>query len=229
MATSEEQQPHVHPSTGIPCGRELPILFTGPMVRAIQAGAKTVTRRVVKPQPYYLRRLDWGRFMSGLTVEAKAEELAKVLPKPHWSPGDCLWVRETWRQAHQSPEVHYRADLDEPEAPGCWRPSIFMPKHAARLFLPVVSVRAEFLLDITEEEALAEGVSRTVVPPVTAPGTEWGTAVFHVGEWPARRAYDSARAAFLAGWDRINPKYPAAENPVVWRIEFRFPGGADRG
>lgn len=157
--------------------RERPILFSGPMVRAILGNRKTVTRRIVRNPG----RLE-GFMLSG-------EEPSWC---PYGGPGDLLWVRETFRQAYRSAEYHYRADADEPEATGCWRPSIFMPRAACRLFLGVVSVRAERLQDITEEDVEAEGLSAVT------------------------------KDAFAHGWDKINSKRgPWASNPMVWRVEFR--------
>lgn len=106
-----------------------PILFNTPMAQAILDGRKTATRRIVKPQtePFQIY--------------------------------DILYVRETWCKGHinnSQEQYFYRAD-ENLDFPCKWRPSIHMPKEAARIFLRVTDVRVERLQDITEEQAKAEG------------------------------------------------------------------------
>jgi hypothetical protein len=111
------------------------------MVRAIRAGKKTQTRRVLKHQVI-------------------------VLP---YSVGDILWVRETFRHIsndkHQSPiserVVEYRADSDErnDQFQQRWKPSMFMPRSASRITLEITEVRVQKLQDITSSDAIAEGCS----------------------------------------------------------------------
>ena len=121
---------------------ERPILFNGPMVRAILDGRKTMTRRIVKAGT----RDDWNACPYGVI-------------------GDRLWVRETWRcfggreyeyQQHQ-PSIIYRADDGPTHNEGGWRPSIFMPRWASRITLEITGVRVERLQDISEADAEAEG------------------------------------------------------------------------
>ena len=117
--------------------KERPILFSGPMVRAILNGTKTQTRRVMRP----------------------GERVEKMIlnKSPYGIPGDRLWVRETWTGADDPAHkhaVHYRADGER----ACrWRPSILMPRWASRITLEVTGIRIERLCDITERDALAEG------------------------------------------------------------------------
>jgi hypothetical protein len=157
--------------------KERPILFNGAMVRAILSGAKTQTRRVVKPQPF------WVNLGDG--------QLAAPLPKcPFGVVGDRLWVRETWAPFHigQKHDIacpvddlddadgsRYAADgrvwfcsdkgADRPADDGKWtyaahrwRPSIHMPRWASRLTLTITDVRAQRLQDISEADAVAEGL-----------------------------------------------------------------------
>lgn len=153
--------------------KERPILFSGPMVRAILAGTKTQTRRVVKE-----RHIDAAppvHFFQYLRENC-----------PYGQPGDRLWVREAWQgplleseeqedEFRQSPDIYkkpgfcaYRATdtLDAIDADGRelgWRPSIHMPRWASRILLEITAVRVERLHDITEADAQAEGVERVVV------------------------------------------------------------------
>ena len=151
-----------------------PILFNTEMVKAILAGKKTVTRRVIKPQPRQGEEKP-HRLPSGCWFFEIPSRRFPCTPDvsvgPYWppcQPGDILYVRETW--AHPSaaeiangadPEMYlYKADPLHRAAWDKWRPSIHMPKEAARIFLRVTDVRVERLQDITEEGKLAEGAPR---------------------------------------------------------------------
>ena len=134
--------------------KERPILFNAPMVRALLAGTKTQTRRIVKA-----RDLEWMDVHQGLREPDNAERC------PYGQPGgDRLYVRETFghfeRNENFAPgcEVFYRAD-GESLAVEPWRPSIHMPRWASRITLEVTGVRVETLGVISHEDALAEGVS----------------------------------------------------------------------
>ena len=157
-----------------------PILFNTEMVRAILDGRKSCTRRIIKPQPDkkhihllgYVNdsteRKDIGSFGFG------ANEYGGTIQyvKPPYQTGDILYVRETWCALPVNEAGHmrghsiyyYRADGDlRPEGwRGRWRPSIHMPKEAARIWLKVTDVRVERLQDITVEDALAEGMDKYI-------------------------------------------------------------------
>lgn len=143
-----------------------PILYNTPMVQAILAGKKTQMRSPVQPQPpgvltkeqALTRALD-GTDPYGFRPYPLDAEIAAKAP---YQPGDVLWVRETWRWKTPSvldeTKYIYRADIhpaDETEQK--WRPSIHMPREAARIFLRVTDVRVERLQDMTEDDAFAEG------------------------------------------------------------------------
>lgn len=150
-----------------------PILFNTEMVKALLDGRKTVTRRLVKPQPS--KKASWLDKCAGVYTFSDA-----TFPHEPYSSGDILYVRETWGIAGFNPEsnemfVEYKADgananivLPEEkfqkyyegmsEAEPDWHPSIHMPKGAARIFLRVTDVRVERLQEITEEQAVKEGV-----------------------------------------------------------------------
>lgn len=165
--------------------RELPILMSGPLVRATLEGRKTQTRRLLRNQPpsgYHLVRVcgPWAEF------ENDALALAKYSTKsPLGETGDRLWVRETWRMedfvslgnGQFSVAAGYKSDGSRSlcrrdggeelmsERLG-WRPSIHMPRWASRITLPLVSVRVERAQDITEEDAIAEGVPHNSDRPI---------------------------------------------------------------
>lgn len=168
--------------------REIPILFTGAMVREVLAGRKTMTRRMVKRPPpddiaatsircdhYHPTIIDRrGEEQPGPETFGAFDDYGEWgCPCPYGAPGDRLWVRETWRvPSGFPPGVQYRAsnllrafDGNEPaeahavEPTDRWRPSIFMPRWASRLTLDVLSVRVERVQDIGDADVAAEGVT----------------------------------------------------------------------
>ena len=154
-----------------------PILFNTEMVKAILGGRKTTTRRVIKPQPAYeLRKMDdmchhgqWHEYSeSPLCDPTYKSPWGAGYPGPVAEVGDVLYVRETFcpydaDHVIDGVKYAYKADAtpDSEEARKAygykWKPSIFMPKEAARIFLRVANVKAERLQDITEDGAKAEG------------------------------------------------------------------------
>jgi len=205
------------------------------MVRAILAGRKTVTRRVVKPQPAPNSPHDGGTKWvhdahKGLhipcgTVWHLTVEEKMGLRCPYGEPGDRLWVRETWVPLvgedfpDGMPNVVYRAHgwrieseyggedrHGRPREVSRWRPSIHMPRWASRLTLEVVSVRVERLHDITEEDARAEGVEAK---------RGAGAAVIQAGP-----VHLSHVVGFRELWCDINGAESWDANPWVWRVEL---------
>lgn len=142
-----------------------PILFSTPMVQALLNGTKTQTRRIVKLPNYHpsvpekqkklLTIKDW------ILYDGNNEEIG-TMRKPD-KEGDVLWVRETFRGIEQDfgcPRFEYKA-TENINLGDKWKPSIFMPKEACRIFLKVKSIRIERLQDISEEDAQAEGIKKT--------------------------------------------------------------------
>lgn len=210
--------------------KERPILFSGPMVRAILAGTKTQTRRICR---------EWEP--SGTGADFDQERLARRCPQG--KPGDRLWVRETWQRFDPDrdgipPErfdgsapftgssggenpgpVHWRAcyaadgPLVHPEhGPARWKPSIHMPRWASRITLDVVSVRVERLQAITEDDARAEG-ARPFFETFANIGRDQRLTT---GELAADAEY---RAGFACLWDDLYGDSASwASNPWVWVI-----------
>ena len=134
---------------------EHPILFSGPMVRAILEGRKTQTRRVMKPQP------DEGK----MRWTGSHWEMYLGYPIGHdvpislyGQPGDLLWVRETWGTILDCEGYIYRADGPH-DGVRRWYPSIHMPRVASRLTLRITDVRVQRVQEISEEDARDEGTS----------------------------------------------------------------------
>lgn len=133
-----------------------PIIFSGPMVRAILEGRKSQTRRLLKPQP------NSGPDGKMVNLGSGSWGLSDGILSGEWklaSPGDRLWVREAWAKDGDCP-LQYRAGPHvADDALGVrWRPSIHMPRWASRITLEVTEVRVQRLQDISEEDARAEGV-----------------------------------------------------------------------
>lgn len=203
-----------------------PILFNTDMVRAILDGRKTVTRRAVKPR-FRVGEQSWQVITekhSGKYVRIEYldewEDVTRYMKEP-FLPGDILYVRETFCRFDPDHIVDgnkyaYYADAT-PESERIrkeygykWRPSIHMPKEAARLFLRVTDVRVERLQDITEDQAHVEGCYsyRDLLDGVDS-------ANFDL---TARDAFGDVWESTIKPADR--PIYGWEANPWVWVIEF---------
>jgi hypothetical protein len=215
-------------------GRDRPILFQGAMVRAIQAGQKTQTRRIVKLPPLQPWQLgnskgwhfiecshsieDRNNFTAGFG-DGRGTIINVKCPygKPAHArfdlPADRLWVRETWGLTVED-TVYYRAD--EPRSIFThWRPSIFMPRWASRITLENAAVRVERLQDISEADARAEGICELSLQK-GEPGA-WWTADPKKPDIAGRTAI----CAYRKLWEKINGPDSWDANPYVWVVEFR--------
>jgi hypothetical protein len=215
--------------------KERPILFSAPMVKAIIAGHKTQTRRVVKPSAYQKRYVkgSWGKRVPTMKewnlMAGDAQTAIKVSAGkyecPYGQPGERLWVRETWAcraKIERVLGVCYRADevtISYPDRimelakigtryAGNWRPSIFMPRWASRITLEIAEVRVERVQDISEADAKAEGMASV--------RDEWMGAC---GDFDETLTH---KQLYEILWDSINGKaHPWSSNPWVWVVGFR--------
>lgn len=197
--------------------KERPILFNAEMVRAILEGRKTMTRRPVKPQPHTIPWCDaYGNADDALFWRYGEEKEDWPYPRfcPFGQSGDRLWVRETWAEALGSsfaaPLERYRQGSADGYGIGAiyratphpdyrvetWRPSIHMPRWAARITLEITNVRVERVQDITEGDAMAEGA-------------------------PWEDCWSSYRQSFEALWCRTYGPQSWSWNLWAWVIEFR--------
>lgn len=202
--------------------KERPILFSGPMVRTIISGQKTVTRRVVKPQfqaapvdvvdgmPSWDSPTNYAGEVQMNTQRGK--------PCPYGKPGDRLWVREAWAQINvaQAPGeswVVYRECDNRTDYGGPWKPSIHMRRRDSRILLEITDVRVERLQDISEDQVLDEGIGDhrfecdRPVEPDGYPACSCGSFGY----------VDS----FSELWDSINGRGAWDANPWVWVVEFK--------
>jgi hypothetical protein len=160
---------------------EKPILFSGPMVRAILDGRKTMTRRVLKPQPPAGHSFlgIYGPHMTAVFTRNPSGigDEAACIP---YAPGDLLWVREN---CHRKPHVWTYA-ADGVEVPWPQReslagrrldycPSIHLPRKASRISLRVIAVKVERLQDITKEDVIAEGITEREGMPLAGVVAGW--------------------------------------------------------
>lgn len=207
---------------------DLPILFSGPMVRALLAGRKTQTRRIID-FPGVNKVVEFVRVAFDKTTGAPIYEMkgaaGQFVTRPagkhcidyHYSPrfavGDRLWVREAWRTESRTYDdlapsemggeetVLYEADAawSLNKTVGRLRASMHMPRWASRLTLVVADVRVEHVQDISESDAVAEGCKGILGPNPDFPD-EWGPTP--VEEY--RDLWNSLNAERGYGWN-ANP------------------------
>ena len=198
--------------------KESPILFSGQMVKAILSGEKTQTRRIAKVTesgclPGFITP-------SGCHVPRRIAEHISYCP--YGKIGDRLWVREAWnirdycsgeyggqgeagypfeKIPKERPAGGYCLEFAADGGDGPWRPSIHMPRWASRITLEITDVRVERLQNISDEDAISEGVG---------------------GDLSITPCYAVSR--FRKLWDSINGKREGcawADNPYVWAVSFK--------
>lgn len=234
--------------------RTRPIIFSGPMVRALLDGRKSQTRRVLKPQPRWDngaigiedRRGRW--IYAANTERGFAEDLHRSHFKMPYALGDWLWVREAWacvgRTTFDGGDyvgpgslIVFRADFDAGgrdrrawmrgqsrhqdgtayQEPRRWRPAIHMPRWASRLTIDLTQVRVERLQDVSNTDAIAEGIRADMPEAVGNRGMPHSSPItFNEG-----RDY-TAVAAYRRLWDSLNAKrgYGWDTNPWVVALTF---------
>lgn len=210
-----------------------PILFSAPMVRALLAGTKTQTRRIVKLQPPPIVDGVYRPFTQepdnwqGFGRDSLIHWYGRC---PYGVPGDTLWVREAHYLTDNGDE-EYAVFAADPEDVGAhlsaiaalrahhpsanWdshaklRPSIHMPRWASRITLRVTDVRVERLHEISEADAEAEGVREPSLGEIV-----WA------GFMGMDRDQCPPRTAYAVLWDEINGARAWLANPWVWAVSF---------
>jgi hypothetical protein len=191
-----------------------PILFNGDMVRAILDGRKTQTRRVIKPQPHDISD------RTSEEVNAAWQEGFVSVKCPYGAVGDLLWVRET-HGYDGSGNCRYHADDNEIEGNWMlvkgWCPCTNMPRGASRITLEITGVRVERLQDISEDDAIAEGVEGF------GDGL-WRDYSIKPEDNEGHNYFRTAKESYQSLWQSINRKNQGTfwdANPWVWVIEFK--------
>ncbi|NDO18798.1 hypothetical protein FMM68_03905 [Lachnospiraceae bacterium MD329] len=195
-----------------------PILFNTPMVQAILDGRKTATRRIVKQNTQAILNSQYHKEHP----EVEDKTLIEKLCEPPYKNNDILYVRETWCKTDcfglQNGYV-YRADgakndiFQDTGFTPIWRPSIHMPKEAARIFLRVTDVRVERLQECGKDWCI--GIEKEGVTTPQSPILYINDDAFH----------NALREEFQKLWDSTIKKanldrYGWDANPFVWVIEF---------
>lgn len=198
-----------------------PILFNTEMVRAILGGRKSCTRRLVKIRRkdacgFYVTKKSDGTF-SGIYEYDENESMFDNPLMPPYQPGDILYVRETWKKAPNGYYYYEDWQRDDIADVTKWKPSIHMPKEAARIWLKVTNVRVERLQDITPKGAESEGVGNLFYDDIGYGEKNYGTEV--------DPEYGIAKEQFAWLWESTIKKsdldrYGWDANPYVWVISF---------
>lgn len=192
-----------------------PILYSTPMVSGILQNRKTKTRRIFKDHPR----------LASDTSKIDLKQWLRDYPENMFAysqygrPGDILWVRETWclttpygpedyyfgykDGSHSSEEASEKYDYQSPDV---WKPSIHMPFEAARIFLRIKSMAIERIQELTEEDAILEGIEK-----IDDEAFRYDDSV---------GSFASALSAFRSLWRSINGQNSWEKNPWVWVIEF---------
>lgn len=227
--------------------KQIPILMSGAMVLATLDDSKTQTRRPCRAKTQSAADIIGMAIaddMSGADDGTFEKAAWERIGCPYGRPGDQLWVKETSRLTVFDDVIQYRADMDfrqfkdwpsddpvlarwiasQGEKPKHWRPSILMPRRASRITLDLLSVRLERLQDISEDDALAEGIIEDddcIVDAHCHGGVHTevrGTQYFIPGD---DESFDSSVDAYQALWERINGPGSWEVNPWVWVLEFK--------
>jgi hypothetical protein len=239
---------------------DYPMIFSAPMVRALQAGIKTQTRRIITPGNSLFNGGKWSAFhkrqewdWEGAWVDGGPSPMGNPGPylKLLWlagdydftdtvhriypviQPGDRIWVKEAWRfdaawdeckpsEMHAGDAICYEADgaqdvraWGRPFTPGRYRSTRFMSRWASRITLTVNEVRAQRVQDISEADAIAEGIKRLV----GSKGPNHFTREI-VGKWSGSFNAPSAQEVYAELWDSIHGPDAWARNDWVWAYSF---------
>lgn len=204
--------------------KEHPILFQTEMIQAILQGRKTMTRRIIKNFDIKINefgKIDYSgktRFGHNCDLESINDKFLGIVDNcPYGKIGDTLWVRETFtilepeHCATMAERFVYKADMKDAISeemrqdyikhgwPYQWRPSIFMPRAASRITLKITNIKVERVQDISEEDAIKEGVDLSKVS----------------GDWEHTPVQE-----FESLWVKINGQESWDSNPFCWCVEF---------
>jgi len=216
----------------------IPILYSTEMVRAKQAGRKSMTRRmrgldVVNKNPgewLFVGMKDYSR-QNFFCAQFKNENKTVTIKSPYGQPGDILWTRETWFKSLNMGFVYKADGYNSPGTTGThlqyspefvkWKPSIHMPYAACRSWDKLLEVRCERLKNISEADAIAEGIEPE------ADGGYKSYQIIHSGKHKGTShphsilANKFARISYMELWEALNGADSWDENPWVWVLTFQ--------
>lgn len=204
--------------------KAIPILFSTPMVQAILDGRKSQTRRIIDPQPMLHNEIiklpmeidQYGKEMEQWmkkgykSIVTSGPASGYVIPKCRYGqPGDVLWVRETWAKNYDG-TFDYKAGYPFTSPQGGWKPNIHMPKAACRIFLEVKAIQVERLQDISNMNAMNEGIE------CLDHGVHWKNYLSD-----EISCFLNPKHSFESLWKSINGPESWDSNPWVWVIDFK--------
>lgn len=223
---------------------EIPLLFSTPMIQANLEGRKSQTRRTrgletINENPDLWTREDakttllyqsfkdfddkvnWAPLFEFIKTTGQEEDKTYFI-RPRQKPGDLLWFRETCANLNgdfpgHAPYNVFKADIqiENQHGPVTWKPSIHMPKAASRIWAMVKDIRVERVQDISEDDAIAEGIEPTFNSPIIKYrrykdyGDETSVSVL-------------PKTSFQSLWISINGIESWKSNPWVWVIQYRI-------
>lgn len=213
--------------------KEHPILFSTPMVKAILEGRKTMTRRIIKPQPVIDEDSGFvfdGKYRVHFGLHNNWQQRF-IDDFSKWVPEDWLWARESSFPSYKGDKYFYKADYKDGYKPDHkWKPSIHMPKVAARIWLKVTNIKVERVRSISQEDILKEGIRYPV---------NEGHPIFKIGEENTALRFmpegfkldgsgtkitesDLLYAHWAELWCKVNGRESWDADDWVWVIEFRI-------
>lgn len=220
--------------------RKRPIIMGAESVRAILEGRKTQTRRVIKPQPRWGNDVVGVKIIDGVVYPMNSfpsqcaypiylsgiKEYMYGTKQPYGIIGDRLWVRETWAECPDGGCL-YKADpmfigCDKSDFAWDWKSSMFMPRWASRITLEITDIRVERVQDITEEDAIAEGIEF-----YSGWEEECGEGYCTGEGWMDYKSFDygcsTPKDSYCTLWDSLNAKrgFSWESNPWVWVLTFK--------
>jgi hypothetical protein len=201
-----------------------PMLFSTPMVQAILKGTKLETRRLVK-HGMDLSKSNFAGFKDDHAYFTESNSKMWFGTKCKFFIGDIIWGRETF--AVKGQRIFYKADNNSFENAGLkglydfvWKPSLFMPKNFCRIFLEVENIRVERLQDISEDDAINEGLETSIVKSKIFQ-TYLGYKNYYVQDAEDELYYRSPIDSYKSLWMSINGSQSWQENPFVWVYTFK--------
>lgn len=190
-----------------------PIIFSVPMIKALLSGQKTMTRRIIGMSEYdFVRIVNEAEVIDEKTEDEKKifgtiaefqqdNEIGYYIKCPYGKIGDYLWVRESFAPIQKKSYIYKATETSLTQVK--WKPPLFMPKAACRLWLKIVGIKVARIQSTTYQDILNEGWDAKTSQPFTD-----------------RTAGEDANDWWKYLWTKINGKESWEENDWVWVIEF---------
>lgn len=209
----------------------IPILFTTDMMVANLQGIKNQTRRgrgldVINENPnlwelHMVNRHDYISVVFNELDYDMSEKRVIEVKSPYGQPGDVLWFREKWRrnEAMTGPPFHWYALNDVYTDPDNekWKPGIHMPAYSCRGFGVIEEIRVERLRDISEQDAIDEGIQSYQLPNL-----EDKLVNVYKDYSKQNRILRNPKDSYFSLFESISGKELTARNPWLWRVKYKF-------